>query len=907
MSTNVTLPDGNSVNLPEYAMDSTMQDIIKVLKEMYKLDGGDTKKLEDLLKQARDDAKRDKDAQKEADKDREKSLEHLRQINESAKKSTLLSTDSLVAGVKAAGAGLMSFASGIGSAASFIMGTIVAGTSNIGNQIRSITDVGVGFDDASGRTVQLISDMQMLGMSMNDAVARIGTFSTAVQVMGKTDFARFTREMANASSFAQQFGLSITESVDLLAEDLELRAQLGVIEQLSAQQQAKNSQELFARQVAASQLLGKSIDKLRGNADAFVKDSLDFQLNFQRLSKMSGGLGASFSDASRALTAELEGAGLDATTAQRIMAGIIDPIAFAANDTELVTAFSALGSAGTDMLGNLQNINKGLNSTDPKVVQAAIDQMGNLKGDFMELSKSMSIKDQEAFISALGRSSPGMEAFFKGMLSMRAASEKVGTNLDGLAQAATVFENSFATFKGAIQGGFTNIMGAFSQPMEALADAFTVGAAARDAEGYLIDQNGKRMTKMQEVFNSVTGKTENMAVAIKDVNELTDEQAANLKRESSIMGVFRDAMKQISDTFKNALGPSTEGLADGIRNYLQPMIQSMADTISGLIERISSADDPIAEIKKIIMEGWENNIKPALIDGINTVVMPALNGIWESIKQGFMDFFTSPAGIGAAIGGLGLILAPLIALVAPVTALGVGITALVAAISGFLASYFFGDSPDEKAMEAAEESGLYDKNLLGKSKIDQEKLEKTKDVDQLKAIIADDDLNEADLAAVKAQLAKIEKDTKTEKTPEETKPQEKQPATPEAKAEAKAASDQVVEELMPDMLKDKKSASTAPLVLASAGNNTDVQPKTSTPASPAKTLEEQAKIAAKSLASDGTLSQGEQDQIMGLGQGNSDLQEAILSQLRQMNVQLVGLNGLTKKIKDSNQSVADSQ
>lgn len=173
MSTDVTLPDGNSVNLPDYAMDSTMQDMLKVLKQMYKLDGGDTKNLEDLLKQARDDSRRDQKSQNEADKDREKHLEQLRQINESAKKSTLLSTDGLLSGMKAVGSGLMGLASGLTGMAAAAVSAVITGTTNIGQTIRGLTEFGVGFDDASGTTVQLISDMQMLGMTLEIGRAHV--------------------------------------------------------------------------------------------------------------------------------------------------------------------------------------------------------------------------------------------------------------------------------------------------------------------------------------------------------------------------------------------------------------------------------------------------------------------------------------------------------------------------------------------------------------------------------------------------------------------------------------------------------------------------------------------------------------------------------------------------------------
>ena len=61
----------------------------------------------------------------------------------------------------------------------------------------------------------------------------------------------------------------------------------------------------------------------------------------------------------------------------------------------------------------------------------------------------------------------------------------------------------------------------------------------------------------------------------------------------------------------------------------------------------------------------------------------------------------------------------------------------------------------ETNLEAAEDSGLYDKDMMGNSEIDKEKLATTEDTGQLNAMLMDRDLSEEDTAAVQSRLNDI--------------------------------------------------------------------------------------------------------------------------------------------------------
>ena len=109
------------------------------------------------------------------------------------------------------------------------------------------------------------------------------------------------------------------------------------------------------------------------------------------------------------------------------------------------------------------------------------------------------------------------------------------------------------------------------------------------------------------------------------------------------------------------------------------------------------------------------------------------------------------AAIGSIIPGAGTVVGGL---------LGGAIGGTIGYFAGSKAGEMAGDAATttsgEAALEAAEDSGLYNKNWVGKSKINPEMLKETTDSAQLNAILADDDLTEKDTNRVLERLSEID-------------------------------------------------------------------------------------------------------------------------------------------------------
>ena len=140
-------------------------------------------------------------------------------------------------------------------------------------------------------------------------------------------------------------------------------------------------------------------------------------------------------------------------------------------------------------------------------------------------------------------------------------------------------------------------------------------------------------------------------------------------------------------------------------------------------------------------------------------VTKASGGLAGSLAMG-----SSGAALGATIGSI-------------VPGVGTVIGGVVGGAIGGIAGYFAGSAAGEAigdaatttsgeaALDAAIESGLYDKDWMGNSEIDPEILKETTDTAQLQAILHDDDLDEKDTNRVLERLSQLEEGNSPAVTP----------------------------------------------------------------------------------------------------------------------------------------------
>lgn len=594
----VVLPDGNVAKVPDFALEKTQNDMKQLLSALVGADEKALKIYENIFKNAKEQAKQSKDDAKELQsltKDGNKALE---EVADAAKKGKIFTGENVLKGIDKIDGWLTKSFLGLGGAAITAAGFLASGVKGLGDELLGLQEAGVGFTDVSGSAEKLVADLGYLGMSAGQASNLMADFSGAVQSVGKTGFAEIQKTFANLSNNGNDFGLSIAESAELLAEDLQLRTQLGIMETLDNQKQAQATAELRKSQMKSAQLLGKSISEIANAGKKFVVDSAQAQLSIRALAQQFPGMGTELMAAFQRTAGELEGMGIGPNIANSMMTAFTDVNAFISQGgQELFTALQATGAGGAEIAGEMDAIQKMLASGDKATVEAGMKRMEQFPNKFGEFASALSPEELNSLKTNLaGNVSPALEELVLSLGNATTATEnraKAESGVQsGLARGAQAFDASMNTLTGSLSGMSTDLFAAFGEPMKGFADAFT-----KDGEDSI-----------------------------------------------SVMSAFKDAMEIVRETVMDSfgiVGESTDGLAEKIRQYLVPAIQGFADWFKG------GGFDKIKNAFNAFKEGLIGVTQPFRF--LYNLLTLDFSGAIDNVTGAFDSI---PAAIGAVLGGL---------------------------------------------------------------------------------------------------------------------------------------------------------------------------------------------------------------------------------------------------------------
>lgn len=269
------------VDLPDFAMDSTAGDIVSILEQLYKAqpDKKTTKGIaeegnktaQDLLDATHRSIKGDKEAaedmkkalndllkQEEKIKDPKAQEDYNRRLADGEKRMNKFS--SAVKGLALTSA----------SVASIIAVGLFNAVTNAGESLNELTKSGVGFGDAQGSSIDALTELSLVGI---DATASLTEFSRAAAVLGVTEFARMTKEFDALNESGIKLGMSLEDSADRFAQELNTRARLGILQGVQSMQIAKETQQTMKTQQKFSQALGVSTRELQEFTNSLVTDT----------------------------------------------------------------------------------------------------------------------------------------------------------------------------------------------------------------------------------------------------------------------------------------------------------------------------------------------------------------------------------------------------------------------------------------------------------------------------------------------------------------------------------------------------------------------------------------------------------------------------------------------------------
>jgi len=589
--------NGNTttVTLPDYALETTQQAILKALTGGNTTDSKQSKSIETLVKGAKDDAKRDKKAQEEANKDRDENIKTLKEINKNSKEQSANLKKGggvfnfLGDATKTLGGGFLQLSGAvIGSAVGAFI-NVAKSASDMGKVFADMATVGVGFDETA--TTAAITNLNTLGLTSKQAAGLLSEYSGVVQTVGKKAFTDTQRAFADMTGQGTQLGLTMAEAAGFLAEDLESRVALGIIGEVDAQKSAKRSADLYKMQLKNTQILGKSIDSIRGSVEQTLNDNETVKLAMLRATQS---LGPEMADQLRQTTA----AGLSSLSAMGVSQEMIDQMGMAMFD---VNAFQSQGAqamrealmatgteAGREIEASLLDINEAVKAGD---MDKVAELQAGLGDQFLALQQQM--EDNPAaydnfmsMVATMGDSNPMIKQLATSFVNLDRANQKLAEGIDEelgpMAKGAKAFEQAQGMFGGAIESVKNSLTQGLGTPLLGLMSGLTETANVVSAQGNIMGMvNGTLME-----FKDANGNV------IKNYEDLSDEQkkqADEAKNNNSVMGAFSDAMKEIQSAIMDLLAPvrgaedGVGSMSDTIRSNVVPYIKKMGDQIADFI------------------------------------------------------------------------------------------------------------------------------------------------------------------------------------------------------------------------------------------------------------------------------------------------------------------------------------
>jgi len=560
---NITLPDGTM--LPEYALETTQQEVMKLLMAQVSANKKEFALYEKLVKnsaeQLKDNEKREEYQKEQADT--------LKDIHKDAKQGKSVFGASMID----AGAAANKLANSFIKLSVMAVGTAITGFGllgknalNLGGVIADLSEKGMGLDGVGDSTASTIASFNRLGLTTTEASDLMAKSSSTIAAIGQDSFLGVSQALAQATASGAKFGLNMNQLAEIAADDLEIRQKLGILDNLNAAQAAQRSAELYDSQMNAAKLLGKSIDDIRGASRQTLEENAEFALRVQSIGARLG------DDVARGFTLTME-KGLGNLAASGLSQSLIDGIgneigaavAFAGESGQEL--FRTLNYVNPELVKSVKNMNAMAKSNDPKVVAKVGEEMANFQATLLETAANMDSEDFDNLSSQLLAGSMGTAGveFAKSLGELRIAAKKYGTTtaaeMNKLAEGAKQYDNAMAKFSGGISGLFNDMSGALGPALAGFATAFSTTMAAlpegaKNAKTY-IDDSGAMIRE----YTDASGKL---------IKENVTDQMGITDVFKTVMG---DISKQITEMFGDAEGGFTN-LGDMLRQKVVPVIIS---------------------------------------------------------------------------------------------------------------------------------------------------------------------------------------------------------------------------------------------------------------------------------------------------------------------------------------------
>lgn len=617
---NVKMPTDNgevSVKLPDYAYESTQKKIYETLDKAFGENVKARKAAEKLNKTTADYHKKQDKKKADTDKFRNEQLELLKDLNESSKLGGAVWS--------AAGGLLKTFRKALWTATVTITGAglaftgmVARNTMVLGEMEAELTRFGTGFEEAGTSALDAIAGLQRVGLESEEAAKILRDYSGVIQGFDKKQFVELNKEFARLTDYGTSFGLTMKESAEVLAQDLETRLQLGILDQIETNQAAKRSQELYALQLNATRILGKSIDDIRADAEQSLATNEQVQLSILRVADGNQSLADQMQISAKKTATVLSGLEVDPDIANQLLYEAFSSVPFAteAGSQMYETLYSVLGQGSQDILEGVQGMSAAFNSGDPKRIQAAMDDLEEMPRVLSEAADKIPAEQLEFIQNKLLNSGNQFDKTLALMIgTLRTGNDNIDKIYDDLevppfTQALIGFQNALSKAKGNIGALFSDLGDDLAPYLNSFVEVFTDGTE-----------------DVPSVLDTLTNSIEN----VRDTFQI-------------LFGATEKTSKALGESLGKNLNTAIEDSAEWLKKFMHDLKftgRGFYETQTGLGGFVTGIREQYNEFKAT---------HGSLTDYFNNTIKPAFVGIWESIKvfsqnlreNGVMETIVSP-------------------------------------------------------------------------------------------------------------------------------------------------------------------------------------------------------------------------------------------------------------------------
>ena len=569
--------NGSQGIIPDFALESTQENILAALQKQFKLSDKDLKNAKNIFNNDNKNTKATIEALKKMGTDIADSID---------------GKGSVLGGLSAAGSGIASLGGYAVAAGAALVG-MTAGIAKVslslakgfGDDLKKagLADTGAAFGDLGQELNVLVPGLMTFGLSMSEAGNAIQDFRTSMTMVSGSAIKDVIGTFQKITNGGAAYGRTISENIEFLSDEIEYRARLGFIDQANSERAAHDAQEIMDSQINASKLLGKSVDEIaNGVKDLFTGD-IDIMASLATL-------GPNVEKELRKTFQTFEGAGLPKEFQAGLAKMITDPIMLGSEEAK--NAFNALSVLPDDMGDSVRRDVEDLRAAMdlPEGTQGRQDAIAkankNLEKSMLEMGNNINNlnKEEKEALFIQGQNIPFLKDLLASQRGFAAAYKnfynETNKDLNKSLENSVLFDNQITI----LTNTFNVLLSSVKSGMYPALEKFTT------ALGDISDENSpiaKFRVRLEDISGKIIGK-------FNDIFGLTGDLDENTNIVTGLLGTLGDMVESVADSFLTFFESLNDASGDTfmakVGNFVQDLVGSLLAIIGDQIKKIDFMD-----------------------------------------------------------------------------------------------------------------------------------------------------------------------------------------------------------------------------------------------------------------------------------------------------------------------------